>query len=232
MSDSNIDWDEVSMEEQSDNFAKFEDEDEFLSDSPMNQDIVNEPDPDLFESGRHKKEVKFGYVSVGLILIGVLIFVLIMLGLLDRVQVTKKSPVQQPQAQVQQGVVENTGKHKTDANSSVNKEDAKNNQVPVPKQEQVAQSSEGLRELPADTVMDYAGAVVKSKGTIHDKVKYLSGDMVIYCLKINTSIGGKSQMVDYYCGYNVFSSVSTGDEVTIDYQLVSRNCFSVNTISK
>lgn len=232
MSDNNINWDETTVDEQeqTENFARFDDEEDFLSDNPINQDVVSEPDQTMFESGKHKKDINLGYTSVAVILIAVLVLVLIFLGVLDRVSVVKKTP-QQTQ-QVQQGVVEDTGKNDSGVNQKDTSESPKNNSTDVQNQEPVKQNTEGLRELPADTVMDYAGDIVKAKGTIHDKVKYLSGDMVVYCLKINASIGGKSQMVDYYCGYNVFNSVSTGDEVTVDYQFVSRNCFSVNTISK
>lgn len=228
MSDNKINWDESTVDDKEtlNTFARFDDED-FPEDNPIEQDIINESDQSMFESGSHKKDIKLGYTSVAIILISLLVVVLIVLGVLDRVSIVKKTP--QPAQQVQQGVVEDTVSEETVENNKGNAEQSKDTQAST---QTLPQSNSGLTELPADTVMDYAGDVVKAKGVIHDKVKYISGDMVVYCIKINASIGGKSKVLDYYCGYNVFNSVSTGDEVTVDYQFVSRNCFSVNTISK
>lgn len=88
-----------------------------------------------------------------------------------------------------------------------------------------------LKEVPSDTVINYNGNVLENEGSIHNKVKYLLDGQVIYCLEI--SIGMQNtQSIHYFCGYNVYDSVSIGDVVTVSYQQVSDTCYSVNTISK
>ena len=73
-----------------------------------------------------------------------------------------------------------------------------------------------LEEIPGSTHVDYATQVLESTGTIKEKSRYLLDGQVIYCLEITIGMQN-SQSIHYYCGFNVFDSVSVGAAVTVSY---------------
>lgn len=91
--------------------------------------------------------------------------------------------------------------------------------------------SVSLQEVPSDTQIDYSGDITDVNGTIISKKEYLLDGQVLYCLEISVGIQNE-QSIHYFCGYNVYDSVSVGDSVLVSYQQVSDTCYSINTISK
>lgn len=171
---------------------------------------IDEPNPEIFErSGEAKAKSKssFGYKSVGILAVAILVGLSLIFMVVDRTSIRKK-PV--PQQQVVQ----------------------KQEQPVAPQQKQQGGTQSGLKALPPDIVLDYTGDVLETKGTVHNKLKFVDGDVVVYCIQINANIGGKNKVLSYYCGYNTFNSVDTGDSVGVSYQYVNQSNYSVNTITK
>lgn len=223
------------------------------NDDTVQQQSINEEE--VFSKPRQKSPL--GFKAVAGIIVGFLIILALTLTFIDKISFTKKAP-QPPteaQQQMQQGAGENTqsstqqqepsgevnddfsdkggmkGSNVGSSNTDSIKVDEKintDNSQKVSEQTQVG----GMQELPNDVDADYTGDVYESDGTIKSKTKYLENSQVVYCLEIEANIGDKSKLIKYYCGYNTFDSVSTGDKVSVTYQVVSDTCYSVNTISK
>lgn len=97
---------------------------------------------------------------------------------------------------------------------------------------QTTQSNNGMVKLEDNVRIDYSGAVLEANGVVSSKTKYLQGDQVIYCLNISIGMGTGATNVAYYCTYSTWSSVGINDTLTVRYQQVSNNCFSVNEVIK
>lgn len=212
----NIDWERTT----DDNYADFDSpstDSEHWSDEPLSN-----PEPDNTEQVFDSKQSKpLGFKAVAIILAVALVIGVILLMTIDKLSVTKKKPVQQQTQQVTSQQIQTQGT--TESISSSRNEEATTSS---------SKEVNGLVELPADTALSYNNELLSATGVVHDKVRYLSDNQVVYCIKIVLSFGGSKEIVSYYCGYNVFDSVDTGDMVTVQYQQVTNSCFSVNTISK
>lgn len=231
------------------NFADFDTDDDlnwgdFGNDDSDNEDSLGsdnfmdtEPDEELPDNNedtvdnsfdRSAKSYKFGYKAVGVILLIAMIILAGIFMFLDKISIQKKDPV--PQQPVQQSSGENNG----DAiGTNASSENVRGTETPVQEPEQTTQtSSGGMTALPPDVAIDYTGEILTTTGQVHNKLKYLENSQVIYCVQINALIGDSNKMVNYFCGYNVFDSVTEGDNVTLSYQAVSKDCYSVNTITK
>lgn len=208
-------------------------------------DTPDEQGIDESEMFQHQKQSGgFGAKTIGII---VAVALLVMTGIflfVDGISFTKKEPaVQQPQQSVeqQQGgsdvsqqqtqTKESTGD--TAENGSGDSNVSEPEKIVPDKEAEVVPPSDGkMTELPADTQIDYSGSLYETTGTVHNKIKYLEDSQVVYCIQVSAKIGDSSKLINYYCGYNVFSGVQEGDTVTVSYQVVSDTCYSVNTISK
>ena len=93
-------------------------------------------------------------------------------------------------------------------------------------------SDNGMVTIPGSTSLDYSSNVTQAQGVVSSLTRYLQDGQVIYCVNLDISVGATTTPVHYYCGYNVYSQVSVGDILNVEYQQVSDNCFSVCTISK
>lgn len=123
---------------------------------------------------------------------------------------------------------------KTSTNTNINTTTTQSTDLPqqeTPSAE-VTTSDNGMIEIPDGTEVDYSGSIISSQGVVSDKRLFLQSNQVIYRLDIDISVGATSTTVYYYCGYNTFNKVNTGDILTVDYQQVSKKCFSVCSINK
>lgn len=205
----------------------------------------NMPDDAMFKHNS-RSSGGFGPKTIAIIVVVALLILTGTFLVLDKISFTKKAPtVQQPQQNVEQTqqptgeASQDTGEdtqtsESTDETNSWEEQEAQQPETIIPDEddEVVPPSSDGMMELPADTQVDYSGSLYETQGTVHNKIKYLENSQVVYCVQINAKIGESSKLVNYYCGYNVYSSVEEGDTVSVSYQVVSDTCYSVNTISK
>lgn len=192
-------------------FADFDNTEE--NDSDYTEDEAETPvyNENTFKSS--KSSMTLGYKTVGVILLIAMIILAGIFVFFDRISV---KPKVKEEPQVTQNAVENENPTSTDAQ-------------PIT---QPVEQDGGMTALPADIAIDYTGEVYQTSGQVHNKLKYLEGSQVIYCVQVNAKIGESNKLVNYYCGYNVFNSVTEGDTVSLTYQVVSNTCYSVNTISK
>lgn len=89
-----------------------------------------------------------------------------------------------------------------------------------------------LMPLDDSVHIDYSGVVYESTGLVTGKLKYLQNNQVVYCIEVSIQAGATTQKIAYYCSYSTWSAVRDGDIVSVKYQQVSNNCFSVNEILK
>ena len=89
-----------------------------------------------------------------------------------------------------------------------------------------------LTKIPDSTALNYSGEVLQTTGTVGSKVRYLMDNQVVYCIELQISVGSVSQTVYFYCNYATYTSVSTGELVSIQYQQVQDNFISVNSVTK
>lgn len=184
---------------------------------PNNDDVQGINDQEVFTQPHQKSPL--GYKAVAGIIVVFIVVLALFLMFVDRISVTKKPVPQQQTTQMTQ---------QTNNNNADTSKITPDNSQKVDN----GTSTGGMQELPSNVTANYTGDLYEATGVIHDKVKYLENSQVVYCLEIKTNIGDKSKIVKYYCGYNTFDSVDTGDTVKVTYQLVSDTCYSVNTISK
>lgn len=89
-----------------------------------------------------------------------------------------------------------------------------------------------LKSVPDSTVVDYSGEITSTTGIVVAKAKYLQGSQMVYAVIINAEILGNKQEFYYYCGFDVYSGVQVSDLVQVNYQKVSKKCFSINSVIK
>ena len=173
-------------------------------------------------------QVKFGYKTVGLVVaLFLVILALLILGL-SNISLVKKT--NKPQQQSTQQATRQEVSSEPQRTTERVQEPSTTEQVQV--QERPTQNNSGLVPIPSNTHIDYSSEAVKSQGVVSNLSKYLQDGQVIYCVDIDISVGISKSTIHYYCGYNVFSQVNIGDVLTVEYQQVSDNCFSVCTITK
>lgn len=89
-----------------------------------------------------------------------------------------------------------------------------------------------LKSVPDSTIVDYSGEITSTTGIIVAKAKYLQGSQMVYAVIINAEILGNKQEFYYYCGFDVYNGVQVSDLVQVNYQKVSKKCFSINSVIK
>lgn len=99
-------------------------------------------------------------------------------------------------------------------------------------QSQVDAGAVVLTQVPDSTVMTFGAETLEMNGVVAEKVRYVQGHQLVYCIKINISFAGSSETVNYYCNSAPFGQVSVGDMVVISYNQVDDNYISVISISK
>lgn len=176
-----------------------------------------------------------GTKVVALILAGVLLVIAIILMVVKNTSITKKGNDNQVPEQVAEvtqspnSVQSNQVTTTSEPEYTITPEITEVPQLPESTPEVVGGTE--FKEIPDGTDIDYSADIQETSGSISGKKRFLLGEQVIYLLEI--SIGMENSVsVNYYCGYNVYDSVSIGDTVTVSYQKVSDTCYSVNTISK
>lgn len=183
-------------------------------------------DTDLFEESNendlHKKlhlNENISVMKVTFVASGILLLLFFIVIGLSKIKITKKPTVKNNNTVVTQQEQGNSTQINKSNSTVVHKTDSKYTQV-------------SLTELDELVDIDYSGDVFATKGTVYDKVKYLDDSQVVYCLIVDISVGNTNQYVKYYCSYDTFKSCNLGETVTVQYQQVSKNCFSVNNITK
>lgn len=89
-----------------------------------------------------------------------------------------------------------------------------------------------LKSVPDSTIVDYSGEITSTTGIVVAKAKYLQGSQMVYAVIINAEILGNKQEFYYYCGFDVYNGVQVSDLVQVNYQKVSKKCFSINSVIK
>lgn len=158
------------------------------------------------QNGNTKKEFKpLSTAGVAILAFVVLFVVLLLLIGVSKVKVTKQS---KPKTSTQQVAVT---------------------------QQQIQQAGvDGLtlKAVPDSTIVDYSGEVIQTTGIVVAKAKYLQDSQMVYAIIINAEILGTKQEFYYYCGFDVFNGVQTSDLVQVNYQKVSKKCFSISSVIK
>ena len=233
--DNGLNWDSMGSDDTDSGFA------DFGEDTPNSEpdDLVSQEDYNEGNFNSSQQKAKFGYKTVGVLL---LILTIILAGIFvffDKISIRQKNPVQQTQVnQTSEGGNTTASTNGGSDTSNVTQQDTTQKEVEkiVPDESQSVskptESGGGMQALPPDVTIDYTGEKYETTGQVHNKLKYLDNSQVIYCIQVNAKIGEGNKLVSYYCGYNVFESVSEGDTVSLTYQIVSDTCYSVNTISK
>lgn len=89
-----------------------------------------------------------------------------------------------------------------------------------------------LKSVPDSTIVDYSGEITSTTGIVVAKAKYLQDSQMVYAVIINAEILGNKQEFYYYCGFDVYNGVQVSDLVQVNYQKVSKKCFSINSVIK
>lgn len=105
-------------------------------------------------------------------------------------------------------------------------------QVAVAQTQQVGIDTLSLKSVPDSTIVDYSGEITSTTGIVVAKAKYLQGSQMVYAVIINAEILDTKQEFYYYCGFDVFNGVQVSDLVQVNYQKVSKKCFSINSVIK
>lgn len=227
-----IDWNTTSEDEEvsaqgSGTFADFGEEgDEYSQDTAWADEPLSEAGLEPEETFSPTQGKQMGYKTVAIIIAVLLAVGVLLLMFMDSLSI-KKKPAVEDKSQKQQEQLQQQGQ----VEEPVVDEPEDNNQGADTQKEQ-PQTSGGMVELPADTALNYNSDVLSASGVVHDRVRYLENTQVVYCVKIVLSFGTSQQLVNYYCGYDVYNSISEGDVVTVKYQQVSDSVFSVCNIAK
>lgn len=89
-----------------------------------------------------------------------------------------------------------------------------------------------MLEVPENTVLNYSQDAYEANAVVAGKVKYLIGHQIVYCIDLNITVGGSSEVVKYYCSYSAYNAVSKGDIVTVTYNQVDDSYISVSSVAK
>lgn len=154
-------------------------------------------------------------VAVIIAVVGVLV-ALLFLGL-DKIHFKPKQPSSNPPVQTQQPVQDTN-----QGGSEANKPTDTNTDV----------DSVTLVEIPESMKLDYNGDVLEMNAKVINKLKYVQGHQVLYCVNLGVAMGASSETVSYYCNLSSFNAVSVGDIVIIKYQQVNDSYISIMSISK
>lgn len=167
----------------------------------------------------------YGYKTIGMIIAGALLVVAVILVIVSKVSITKKD-ISSGNTTASQNVQTDVNNSNTSSNSGTSGNSSTSGTSGN------SGSSLSLKVVPDSTSVDTSGEVMESEGTVTGLKRYLQDGQVIYCVEITMGVGMGSTTVHYYCGYNIFSELGVGDKLTVSYQKVSDECFSVNTIAK
>lgn len=168
------------------------------------------------------KKVAFIILAAGILI------ALLFLGL-DKIHFTKKQPAPS-NPPVSQGNVDNQGgqtgqqgqSNTTTQPASQGNSGNQNTNV----------ASVTLVEIPDTMTLDYNGDVFEANGKVINKLRYVQGHQVLYCINIGIAIGSSSETVSFYCSSSSYNAVKDGDIVVLTYQQVNDSYISVISISK
>lgn len=207
-----------------DGFIQQDDDDGWGSTSGMEEPIVQSQVPSDFADSTAQvaeyqpRQFKLSMKKVAFIVLAVGIVAALLLAGLDKIHIKPKPsqeqnpPVstQEPAKQPQQDTTQPTQGGNVNANVD----------------------SVTLVEIPESTKLDYNGDVLTANGKVINKLKYVQGHQVLYCVNIGVAFGSSSETVSYYCTMKSYNNVSVGDVVVLEYQQVNDSYISVLTISK
>lgn len=176
-----------------------------------------------FGDNNNTKKFNLNLKQAGIIIAGGFIMLALLLYIVSNINVSKKPMTttnnsnQINQSQQQQNVPQ--------SDSQV----AQKEEVPI---SNTNKSDVSLITVPNNTSVDYSGKIYEATGSVVKKTKYLCENQLVYLIQVEIPFGSDNMTVNYFCGYNVYNNVATGDVVTVNYQQVSDTCFSVNTLVK
>ena len=171
------------------------------------------------------KKFNLGLKQAGVIIAGGFILLALILYVISNINVSKK-PTNTNSTQTNQQQQQNTNQNNSSQTSNQNNA---NEEASTPK---TNKSDVALITVPKSTSVDYSGKIYEATGSVVNKTKYLCDNQLVYLIQVEIPFGSDTMTVNYFCGYNVYNNVATGDVVTVNYQQVSDTCFSVNTLVK
>lgn len=220
-------------------FNDFDEQEDIFSEADSEFNQQGESSADFFNNEQtseqdiiQSSQTKFGYKTVGIIVSAVLVILALIILFFSKLRVVDKSD-SNPQLQSQIGTqVQGTQSQGTQVQGTQSQSQRQETTNSYSQQASANNNYTSLINIPTSTKMDYSGNIIQSQGVVSSLSKYLQDGQVIYCVNLDIVMGTSKTVVHYYCGYNVFSQLSVGDVVNVDYQQVSDTCFSVCTISK
>lgn len=170
-----------------------------------------------------------------IVLVAGVLAALLFLGL-DKIHIGRKTPSQSnspPTQQTQQGQQSNQSQNQNQGgNQQSQQEPSGGSQTDQPSQNTPVVDGVTLIEIPDTMTLDYNGDILEANGKVINKLKYVQGHQVLYCINIGVAVGSSSETVSYYCNYSSFNAVKEGDIVVLKYQQVNDSYISVISISK
>ena len=165
------------------------------------------------------KQFNFSTKTVAIILAGVfLVIAFILLGV-SKIHIDKKPETTQSVQTQQPTQQQQTSSEPASGSSS----------------KQTVNTVDGsvtLVEIPDSVALNYSMDVLEVNGTVREKLKYVQGHQVLYCVVIDISFAGSSETVNYYCNSASYNQVSQGDLVFVEYQQVNDEYVSIVSIKK
>lgn len=90
-----------------------------------------------------------------------------------------------------------------------------------------------LTEIPNSISLDYSGVVYESSASIVKTSKVLQNNQILYSVQFMVyTNSGETLNLNYYCTYDVYSSLKVGDALNVKYQKVSDGYFSIVGITR
>lgn len=199
-------------------------EDQQFAQPNVNDFAQSDTSTDIQEFQPRRVNLSMKKVAFIILIVGVLA-ALLFLGL-DKIHFTKKpqQPSQTNNPPVSQGNTNNQG-GQTGQNTQTPSANPGGEQKPNV-------DSVTLVEIPETMALDYNSDVLEANGKVINKLKYVQGHQVLYCINIGVAVGSSSETVSYYCNYSSFNAVKEGDIVILTYQQVNDTYISVISISK
>ena len=170
------------------------------------------------------KQVKLSMKMVAVIILAICVVVALIFAFTDKIHFNKK-----PSTPNNPGTVET---QQPQQGNQPQQNDGQNQQQGGNSQGNAGINSVTLVEIPDSTQLNYNGDILTANGKVANKLKYVQGHQVLYCINVTVAFGSQSQTISYYCNYSSFNAVKEGDIVVLNYQQVNDSYISVVSISK
>lgn len=164
-----------------------------------------------------------GYKKTGVIAFIALVLLALVIYGLSRVSVTKtQSKPSTKSSDVKSSEVTSEPTSKKDTSSTKSEDTSQKSEDASSDTESTApELVSGWTEVNTSSI-SYSSREISETGSVLSKRAFLTdANQVVYLVQIK--VDGKDLVLDYYCGYNAFSSVVKNEKVTVVYKTVSKN---------